>query len=98
MGEAAIERALAALREYAVLGIRTNNPFLIHLVGHPEFRAGRLHTGLVDAHLGDLLSRVPVPSDAVAAAAAIPSERVQRAAASGRTVPDPWSTLAGWGR
>jgi len=95
--DAAIERAVAALREYAVLGIRTNIPFLIRLLGHPEFRAGRLHTGFVDAHLGELSSRGPVPAEALAAAATLPAAGGQVTAAA-RSAPDPWSTLTGWGR
>ncbi len=48
---AAIARALAALREYAVLGIATNVAYLQAILDHPEFRAGRTHTGFLDAHL-----------------------------------------------
>ncbi len=47
----AIDRALAALRQYPILGIHTNVPFLTRLIDHPEFRAGRVHTGFLDAHL-----------------------------------------------
>ena len=36
------------LREFPILGIRTNVPFLLALVRHPDVRAGRLDTGLID--------------------------------------------------
>ncbi len=52
--EAARERLVAALRAYPVLGIRTNIPFLLRLIGLPDYVAGRLHTGFVDEHLASL--------------------------------------------
>ena len=96
--EGAIERALAALREYAVLGIRTNIPFLIRVLGHSEFRAGRLHTGFVEAHLGELLNDTPGPDEALAAAAVIQASRASAISPTGASPADPWSTLTGWGR
>src|SRR5699024_2390741 len=48
---AAIDRAIAALRNYPVLGIRTNIPFMIRVLDHPAFRSGDLHTGFIDQHL-----------------------------------------------
>jgi len=44
---AAIARAHAALREYAVHGIRTNLPLLDAILGAPAFVAGRYTTGLL---------------------------------------------------
>ena len=99
---AAIDRAIAALRRYPVLGIRTNVPFLIRVLEHPEFRAGRVDTGFIDRHLATLTGRPPA-SGAVVAAAAL----ADPAAADGRATPqgrgatgaeDPWGTLTGWGR
>jgi acetyl-CoA carboxylase biotin carboxylase subunit len=96
--ERAIDRAVAALREYPVLGIRTNVAFLVRLLDHPTFRAGDLHTSFVDQHLEELI-RVPDPPPAAIAAAAAAAPAATSPAASGRAdVPDPWATLAGWGR
>ena len=99
--EAAIDRAILALRDYAVLGIRTNIGFLIRLLEHPDFRAGRLHTGFVDEHLEDLTRATEPPADAIALAAlagngvspAMIGRDAGRAAA-----PDPWASLDRWGR
>jgi acetyl-CoA carboxylase biotin carboxylase subunit len=49
---AAIERASCALRSYAVLGPRTNGPYLLAILAHPEFAAGRTHTGFLGEQLG----------------------------------------------
>jgi acetyl-CoA carboxylase biotin carboxylase subunit len=67
--EAATARAVAALREFPILGVRTNVAFLMRTLEHPAFRAGDLHTGFVDEHAADLLD-APSPSDLVLAAAA----------------------------
>jgi acetyl-CoA carboxylase biotin carboxylase subunit len=96
---AAIDRALAALRHYPVLGIRTNIPFMIRVLEHPEFRAGDLHTGFIDQHLASLMRAPEIRPEIVAAAAL--AAGASRPAAFGDTppaVPDPWVTLQGWGR
>jgi len=48
---AAIERATTALRDYAVLGITTNAPYLIDILEHPAFARGDTHTGFLAEHL-----------------------------------------------
>jgi 3-methylcrotonyl-CoA carboxylase alpha subunit len=96
----AIDRAIAALREFPVLGIRTNIPFMIRLLDHEDVRSGAIHTGFIDEHLADLTSPRPVPAEAVAAAAlAQPAARgvtAQDAVATPAT--DPWTALSNWGR
>jgi acetyl/propionyl-CoA carboxylase alpha subunit len=96
---AAIARARAALRRYPVLGIRTNVPFLIAILEHPVFGAGQVDTGFVDAHMRDLLGDPATPPEAVAAAAvAAPLSQARPTASTSTAVPDPWTTLSGWGR
>jgi acetyl-CoA carboxylase biotin carboxylase subunit len=51
---AAIERMVRALGEYKVVGVRTTIPALERIVAHPDFRAGRLSTALLDRVLPDL--------------------------------------------
>jgi 3-methylcrotonyl-CoA carboxylase alpha subunit len=46
--EMAIARLTAALREFAIDGVRTNLPFLIALLELPAFRAGAIDTGFLD--------------------------------------------------
>ena len=45
---AAIQRMARALSEYKVVGILTTIPVLAQIVGHEDFRAGRLSTGFLD--------------------------------------------------
>jgi acetyl/propionyl-CoA carboxylase alpha subunit len=91
-----IDRAIAALRAYPVLGIRTNIPFLIRILDDPAFRAGQVDTGFVDAHLETLLAQGDVPREALAAAAV--ATPTPAGTTAGAVAPDPWTTLTGWGR
>ena len=48
-------KAYRALCELKIAGVPTNAPFLQSLLRHPELLAGRLHTGFVEEHMGELL-------------------------------------------
>ncbi len=52
---AALRRMRRALSEYVVTGIRTNLVFHEKLLAHPEFAAGRYHTGFIEQHAAELL-------------------------------------------
>jgi acetyl/propionyl-CoA carboxylase alpha subunit len=99
--EAAIARAVSALRAYAILGIRTNIPFLLHLLGLPQFRAGAVDTGFLDRGEGrfdaDAGEReLPIAALAVAAVYADASTSIGSAPGPTRVTSDPWSVLDGW--
>ena len=84
--EQARHRAVGALGEYTVLGVRTNIGFLRRVLEHPAFITGDLHTRFLDEHrqaLADAASddeRVAVP--------------VPRRPPDGAL--DVWDTLDGW--
>jgi acetyl-CoA carboxylase biotin carboxylase subunit len=94
----AIERAVAALREYPILGIRTNIPFLIRLLDHAEFRAARLHTRLIYEHLEVLVEEPEAPPEALAVAALMSDGGAGGRSEESRTLADPWTSLGRWGR
>jgi acetyl/propionyl-CoA carboxylase alpha subunit len=97
--DAAIARALVALRSFPILGIRTNVPFLIKLLEHPAVRSGQIHTRFIEDHAVELLSVSETPVEAVAAAALAPSAEVLATQiASQPLLRDPWETIRGWGR
>lgn len=93
----AIDRALAALRDFPVLGIRTNIPFLGRVLNHAEFRAGHLHTGFIEQHRDALQIGGAVPDEAIAAATT-GDPATARPGGPASTRLDPWATLRGWGR
>ncbi len=48
-------KAYRALCEFKIAGVPTNVSFLQSLLRHPELVAGRIHTGFVEAYVGELL-------------------------------------------
>jgi 3-methylcrotonyl-CoA carboxylase alpha subunit len=96
--DAAIDRALAALRTFPILGTLTNVPFLIRLLAHPEIRAGMMHTRFIEEHAAELLTVPNVPPEALAAAALGATPAAAAASPAPVAAPDPWSTIHGWGR
>lgn len=107
--DAAIDRAIAALRQFAILGLRSNVAFLIRVLQHPRFRAGDIDTGFLDAELPSLIADSPAHIHAAVAAAAwrAAQPRTRAFAASNGVVPgdeagaviaprDPWESLEGW--
>jgi 3-methylcrotonyl-CoA carboxylase alpha subunit len=96
--DAAITRARLALESYAIVGVRTNIPFLLEILDHPVFRAGDVHTSFLDVASLPGLSGTPVPPAAFAAAASSFSRRRGEPAHSNRGAArfDPWESLKGW--
>ena len=67
--EDARRRAITALRSYAILGIRTNIPFLLQILEHPTFVHASIDTGFLDREGAALAAAIPrdLPSAAMSA-------------------------------
>jgi len=98
--EATRRRAVEALREYYILGVRTNIPFLLTLLEHPRFIEGAIDTGFLDREGDAVRALMPadIPPAALAAAAAHAAPRAtatttRRESAGGI---DPFHSLGGW--
>jgi 3-methylcrotonyl-CoA carboxylase alpha subunit len=84
----------SALAELTLLGVPTNIDYLRRVVMHPQFLAGRLHTGFLTEH-AEQLKPVARPAAATAAAiAALLTEPGFRQAAY--DVPEPHATIGYW--
>jgi acetyl/propionyl-CoA carboxylase alpha subunit len=100
---AAIARAVAALRRYVVLGIRTNIPYLLAVLRHPRFLSGDLDTGFLASERDALLAMLAhpdVPVSALAAAAYHSQQLHTRQVKPTSTTDassDPFTTIGGWG-
>lgn len=96
--EAARGLALAALRDYPMLGVRTNTAFLIALLEHPRFIAGNLDTEFVDAERSRLLASLSEDPPPEAVAVAMQASEVAAApnVFPPAAPPDPWTSLRGW--
>ncbi len=100
--EAARARAVTALRQFPVLGLRTNVPFLVRLLQHPAVRDGRIDTGFIERELAHLVA-APAPEVTSRAGAAAASVAGTAGAwphtAAGPAPPAagaPWQRLADW--
>ncbi|MGH9220623.1 MAG: acetyl-CoA carboxylase biotin carboxylase subunit [Vicinamibacterales bacterium] len=67
--EAARRRAIAALRDYAILGIRTNIPFMLQILEHPDFENAKIDTGFLDREAPALAKATQAEMPAAALAA-----------------------------
>jgi acetyl-CoA carboxylase biotin carboxylase subunit len=95
--DAATARAIHALEQYVVLGIKTNIPFLLAILQHARFRSADIDTGFLEA-VGNALhedAATDLPDAALAAAAMHGHEPAAREAA---VTVDPFDILRGWGR
>jgi acetyl/propionyl-CoA carboxylase alpha subunit len=63
-------RAINALREYFILGIRTNIPFLLQLLDHPAFVSGAVETTFLDREAPAICASMPMEPPPAALAAA----------------------------
>ncbi len=57
--EEARQRAITALRDYAILGIRTNIPFLMQLLEHPQFIDASIDTEFLDREGAAIAATIP---------------------------------------
>jgi acetyl/propionyl-CoA carboxylase alpha subunit len=93
--EAARQRALAALRDFPILGIRTNTPLLHQLLVHPRFIAGELDTHFLDVEHDALRAALSSEPSAKALAVAEAVSSAPQVASTPAAAADPWSTLRG---
>jgi 3-methylcrotonyl-CoA carboxylase alpha subunit len=95
----ALDRMRDALRQYEILGLRHNIPFLIALLERPEIEAHAIHTRFIEEHL-DALAGDP-PAGIARAAAALAGWMAVRGPAPASTTDDerarrgfdPWDAL-----
>jgi len=91
----ALARLALALREFPILGVRTNVSYLLHVLDDSTFRQGGMHTTYLETvSFGDPTERDTPPFVLAAMAAA---EEDTSAGDVTLTAPaDPWATLHRW--
>jgi acetyl-CoA carboxylase biotin carboxylase subunit len=106
----AIARLASALRDFPILGVQTNIPFLLRILDHPRFRAGEVDTGFLDREgvaLADTASHAMPEAvrDAMAAHAVTlrditshesPDTSGEARVPSPESQLDPWERLTAW--
>jgi acetyl/propionyl-CoA carboxylase alpha subunit len=93
-----IDRLNRALRDYVVLGTKTNLSWLRRVISHDAFGAGLVSTRFIADHEGDLQPQVPDIVPAIAAAIAAAPRKSEGVAASSAVTPGVWDQLGAWGR
>jgi acetyl-CoA/propionyl-CoA carboxylase biotin carboxyl carrier protein len=99
----ALARARQMLRDVVVLGLHTNAPYLLRVLGHADIEAATMHTGWLAQH-HEALTAPPSASIVEAAVAVARAMRQlpidqQRGAATTQGTPPiatPWQTLGAW--
>jgi acetyl-CoA carboxylase biotin carboxylase subunit len=96
----AIARAISALRQYIVLGIRTNIPFLLRILESDAFQSGSVHTGFLDAEGAHLREAAALELPPAVAAAVDFHEQHARSTHAGEAraarSADPFESIRGW--
>ncbi len=91
----AIARMREALRQFVILGVRTNIEFLLCVIDERDFERGALHTGFLDEHDCASSSR---PDDDVLRLAAILADGTAKPMHGdhGRAHASPWHSAGAW--
>lgn len=99
--EESTERMILALKQYRVVGIKTNIKFLIECLQHEEYRKGNLFTGFIPTYLPEWTEKHDDSEAELGLAAAVLAQmrRTTTAATSGVALtaqPTPWDTIGAW--
>jgi len=54
----AIEKCKVALKSYSIQGIKTNIPYLLHLLNHPAFEQNSISTKFCDEHTDEIIQSI----------------------------------------
>ena len=97
--EFCIDRLDRALRDYVILGTKTNVSWLRRVVTHSAFRDGRVSTRFLADHESDLKRTIPAVVPLLAAAlAATPHTKREQSSAKAEGAVSVWDALGNWGR
>jgi acetyl-CoA carboxylase biotin carboxylase subunit len=95
----AIARMAQALKDYIILGIKTNIPFLIRIIETPQFINGELNTHFIDENI-EVLSPKHEKIDIALISAAIQSSNKKATPSKGETQvlaqSNPWLEIGKW--
>ncbi len=95
--EEARERLTRALRGTAILGVTTNQPFLLDLLESEAFRRGKTFTDTVESRTWPAPDGIPDPA-LLAAAAFTSTPKTARDGEEDLDRYNPWQRLGAWGR
>ncbi|MBD3257143.1 acetyl-CoA carboxylase biotin carboxylase subunit [candidate division GN15 bacterium] len=98
--ETGIVKMIDALNNYKFLGVKTSKKFMIDVMLHPEFAAGRTYTNFIETHMMDRDDGTAQYRDLAAAIASIASLEIAPATGGNgggpQAAPTPWQTIGNW--
>ncbi len=96
--ELAIAKMINALKDYRILGIKTSRRFMIDVLNHPEFKAGRTYTNFIEKHMSNRVIDIVPAVEIGAAATSVALLQKSQPKAFGGKVNDisPWQTIGAW--
>lgn len=96
--EQCIDRLSRALRDYVILGTKTNVSWLRRVVTHQAFRDGLVSTRFLQDHAEDLTPKTPEIVPLIAATLSAAPRKKSTSAATTSRVTSVWDALGPWGR
>jgi acetyl-CoA carboxylase biotin carboxylase subunit len=98
--ELAISKMIDALHNYKILGVKTSKRFMVDVLSHPEFAAGRTYTSFIEKHMQDRNGPSNGDREIAAIVAAVAQMTSPKTAVSGAAgseeLPTPWQLIGGW--
>jgi acetyl/propionyl-CoA carboxylase alpha subunit len=94
--EDARRRAIAALRDFAILGIRTNMPFLLQLLEHPQFVDATIDTEFLDREGAAIAASIPTELPPAVLEAVRKHRAPSTQAPSTLASTDPFTSIGSW--
>jgi len=96
----AITKMIDALHAYKILGVKTSKRFMVDVLKHPEFAAGRTYTNFIQKHMSERetkLDGLKALAASVASVAVLVKPRLAAAAdGDSEGIPSPWMTIGPW--
>ncbi|MFP4528315.1 MAG: acetyl-CoA carboxylase biotin carboxylase subunit [Candidatus Kapaibacterium sp.] len=98
--EEARKRMILALKDNAILGVKTSIPFMTEALSHPEFIAGNTFTDFIEKHMAEPAQPDEDTIKMAMVAAAIHQRESRSANGNGtvesRGIPTPWESVGSW--
>ncbi len=97
----AIAKMIEALKNYRIIGVKTSRSFMIDILNHPEFIAGRTHTRFIEENLSNRASDGREHQELAAACASAFSLLHSNTKSNSSDITEfanqsPWKLLSNW--
>ena len=98
--ETAIVKMIDALHNYKILGVKTSKKFMVDVLNHPDFIAGKTYTNFIEKHMSEREIDWSQYKEIAAALASAASLTAAPAVTGGggmrEKAPSPWQTIGSW--